>query len=464
VISACSPKDPGPEIVYNGTVAIIGAGAAGLYAADILHTKGIKVVIFEARDQMGGRVRSLRNQSIEKYPMMQEMSSDFPVELGAQTIIGSDSIFGKVFQAYSLPTLEYPPSANHFVLENVPKSESDWAGDADFAAAKSFRANLRNNVGNTSSVQQVIQASGINARAFGMLNGQIGNAYGSTNENIGIGELAEEEKLRLTDGKIIGLKTNPMHDVLISRFSNIQTLVQLNTPITSINYSADPIVLTAKDGSTYQANKVIVTTPISVLKSGLMTFSPGLPGTFASSLARFEMGATLRVVLEFKKNFWGDTVGYILGSSNIPEYLSVGVGRSVFNASLSVTLSGNKAVEYSALGAAGMVDAILADIDLLYAGQGTLYVRSILNSLPADKKYIYVLEDWTKVSYISGGYSYPLPGATNADRKALGQPINDKLFFAGEATDVSGQAGMVNGALASAERVVIDVINAIKKV
>ncbi|NOT75494.1 MAG: hypothetical protein HOP08_11225 [Cyclobacteriaceae bacterium] len=62
---------------------------------------------------------------------------------------------------------------------------------------------------------------------------------------------------------------------------------------------------------------------------------------------------------------------------------------------------------------------------------------------------------------MKGGFSYPLAGATNEDRKTLCKPISDKLFFAGEATDVTGQAGMINGALASAERVVEDVVKSI---
>ncbi len=457
-LAACAPKDPGPEVVYSGTVAVIGAGTAGLYAADILHTKGIKVKIFEARDQIGGRVRSLRNQSLDQYPVTPILSSDYPVELGAQTTLGSDSLFGKIFKAYSLASVEFPVSSTNYVMDKLAKSEADWGSDPDFAAAKNFRKNLRGNVGNASTVLQAIQSAGIKERAYGILNGTIGNAYGSNNTLTGIGELAEEETLRTTDGLIIAPKSNPMQDILISRFSNVQSLVQVNTPIVSVNYSADPIVLTAKDGTTYTADKVIVTVPVSVLKTGVMSFTPGLPGTFSGSLAKLQMGASIRVVLEFKKNFWGDTVGFILGSSGAPEYLSAGLGRGQVNTTLSVTVNGDLATQYSALGD-GVVEAILADLDLLYAGQGTQFIRK-----DSALKNIFIVQDWTKMPYLLGGYSYPLPGAKNTDRKSIGQSINDKLFFAGEATDVSGQAGTVNGALASAERVTQEVVTAIKKV
>ncbi len=466
LLSACASKDPGPQIAYSGTVAIIGAGAAGLYVADILHSKGIAVKIFEARDQIGGRIRSLRNQPYKLpdppipppdflYPDIPLLSSDFPLELGAQTIIGSDSIFGKIFRDFNLPTTEFLPATTNFVLDNMAKSATDWGGDSDFVAASNFRANLKNNVGSAQTVLQA--ASGIGARAQGMLNGEIGNFYGGDNNVAGIGELAEEETLRTTGGEIIALKANPMQDALISRFSAIQSLAQLNMPITMVNYGGDKVTLTAKDGSTFEADKVIVTVPVSMLKSGGINFSPGLPGSFTSSLAKLGMGASLRVILEFKKNFWGDSVGFIYGSSNVPEYFSMGLGRSQFNATLSVTVNGERGKAYSDMGD-GAVNAILADIDLLYAGQGTQFIRKDI-APPNDS--IHIIHDWTKTAYIMGGYSYPLAGANNADRKAIGLPVNGKLFFAGEATDISGQAGMVNGALASAERAAQNVIDSI---
>lgn len=460
LIQGCGPKDPGPELNYSGTVAIIGAGAAGLYVADILHSKGVKVQIFEARDQIGGRIKSLRNQSETKYPTAAMMSSDFPLELGAQTIIGSDSIFGKIFQAYNLAVQEYPATANAFVLGNVPKTGSDWGSDADYVAAKNFIANLKNNAGSSQTVQQAVAAAGINSRAYGMLNGAIGNFYGGDNESMGIGAIADGLKLNPTDGKIIGLVSNPMQDTLISRFSAVQEFVQLNTPITSINYSALPIVLTAKDGTTFQADKVVVTVPASILKSNGISFSPGLPSSITSALSRIGMGSTMRMLVEFKKNFWGDTVSFIQGSTNVPEYFSAGVGRGQFNRTMSITVNGAKAAQYANMEDQAVLDAVLADVDLLYAGQGTQFVRYDVND---PTKRLFIRENWSKADYILGGYSYPLAGAKTDDRKAIGQPQNDKLYFAGEATDVSGQAGMVNGALASAERAAQEVVESIKK-
>ena len=74
---------------------------------------------------------------------------------------------------------------------------------------------------------------------------------------------------------------------------------------------------------------------------------------------------------------------------------------------------------------------------------------------------IYIIKDWSKDEFIKGGYSYPLASATANDRLALSKPVNNKLFFAGEATDTKGDAGTVSGALSSAERVSEEVVKSI---
>ena len=153
-------------------------------------------------------------------------------------MIGTDSIMAKIFTAYSLPTVQYDPIANYLVMENVAKTGSGWGSDPSYGAASSFLAGLATHSASTQSVQQEIAAAGVDPKAFDMLNGQIGNTWGTSNSSLGIGNTSEELALRSTDGKIIGLSANPLQDALVSRFSEVQSLVKLNTPIQSINYGA----------------------------------------------------------------------------------------------------------------------------------------------------------------------------------------------------------------------------------
>ena len=472
LLSSCKKNDAGPEVNYSGTVAIIGAGAAGLYAADILRSKGIKIVVLEAGNELGGRIKTLRNQATipnqspsficNVLPPDLPSIADFPVELGAEITHGSDSIWGMIIKNLNVPTIDLAAATDQFILDQTAKSFSAWSGDSDFNSVQSFISGLPTYSGGALSVQQ---AAGISDRGQALLNSQVGNYYGSSSSQVGARGLAQGLALIKNDGKWLVLKANPLQDLLLSRFSSVTPLIQMNTPVTSINYGTDPITLMDKSGNMIQADKVIVTVPVSILKGGAISFSPALPGTMTNSLANIGMDASVRVILEFKKNFWGAATGFIWGGATGPQYFNAGVGRSENYKTLSITINGPKATELSKLGPK-MIEPILAELDAVYAGQGTLFVRRNITADPMDPHYneiLFIIEDWAKEEFIKGGYSYPLVNATNDDRKNIGMPINDKLFFAGEATDVNGDAGTINGALASAERVAEEVVKSITK-
>lgn len=455
-LSSCKKDDPVPELQYDGTVIVIGAGPAGLYAADILMTKGVNVVVLEATDQIGGRVASLRNQEDLPYQSI----ADFPVELGAEYWQGNDSILGKIVANLNLQTVELTEDGRKYILGNEVKSAADWAGNGDFAAVKAFLDGIKTYTGPATSMKDA--AGGLSENAHALMNGQAANFYGSSSDRVGIKGISEQMKLIDHDLKYYVLKHNTMQDLMISRFDNVYKHVQLNSPVKSVNYSTDPVKILLEDGTEVTGNKVIVTVPVPILKNGI-TFSPGLPPSKVAALGRLGMDPSMRVILDFKKNFWGDESSFIWGGSLAPQYFSGGFGRSEFFQTMSVTINGPKALELSNLGSEDeIVMTILAELDKLYDNQATAFIRK--NLPPDDNKMIYFVKDWTKEKYVQGGFSYPLAATTLDDRTALMEQIDDRLFFAGEATDISGEPGTINGALTSAERVAEDVVLSIKKV
>jgi monoamine oxidase len=72
-------------------------------------------------------------------------------------------------------------------------------------------------------------------------------------------------------------------------------------------------------------------------------------------------------------------------------------------------------------------------------------------------EYAYV-HDWQSDPFARGAYSYGKAGESEAPR-ILGMPIEGTLFFAGEATDVSGHTGTVHGAIASGQRAAVEIHN-----
>jgi len=468
-LTACSKEeDPNPSVPNDVDVVIIGAGAAGLYAADILQTKGLKVTILEASPRVGGRVRTLKSSDKPSSSLLftspSPLSSDFPTELGAEQIIGSDSIWNKIIDQLKLSTVDLESNApDNYFLDNTFVENTVAQADSDFIAAKNFFDNLSSYSGSNVSVQQAIQAAGINPRVHAILNSWIGNKYGTSNELLGIKPIADgltqlarnEKKLLLTD--------NPMQDALLSKFSAVVSGVQVNKVVKSIDYSGSKVIISGNislpaggvEPFSIEASKVIVTVPVSILKAGDITFNPALPSNKITALSNLEMDSSLRVLLDFKANFWGLSSGFLYGGAASPEYLNAGIGRSESNKTLSITVNGAKATEFSALGT-DVIPVLLNEMDVVFGGKASLNVRKDLND-----KIISVIQDWSKEKYIRGGVSYLKPEGSNQDRANLATALNSKIFFAGEATDSQGESGTINGALLSGERAANEIINSI---
>jgi monoamine oxidase len=222
-------------------------------------------------------------------------------------------------------------------------------------------------------------------------------------------------------------------------------------------------VITLENGETVEANMVIVTVPIPVLRTGI-TFSPPLPEAKLNAINRIGMDPCMRVVLDFKKNFWGEDSAFTWGAITAPQMFNAGFGRSEFSKTLSITICGPKALELSAKPTEiDIVNEILAELDVIYDGQATLFIRKeIVNDV--EGQIVYFIKDWTKDPVTQGGFSYPQLVTTVADREALAARTGGNLYFAGEATDISGDAGTIMGALASADRVTTEVIESIRGV
>jgi monoamine oxidase len=76
---------------------------------------------------------------------------------------------------------------------------------------------------------------------------------------------------------------------------------------------------------------------------------------------------------------------------------------------------------------------------------------------PAPDPVAAQFHNWQRDPWSNGSYTYVAVGGLKA-RKALAKPIDGVLFFAGEATDWSGEASTVAGAIKSGTRAAREVI------
>jgi monoamine oxidase len=468
-ISSCKDNEVRPQIQYDGTVGVIGAGAAGLFAADYLLEQGIKVDILEASERIGGRVRTLR--AFDKtgeglwFNENAKLSSDFPVELGADRALGSDSIWTKFINQQKYVTFPLGDrSKDLFWINNTLLNYTEASALAEFQTAQTFFDSLNAQATSSQTVQDAIQSAGINSPYDLILQGWIGNQHGTSNNRLGLGGVAEALQTRQRNNNNLLLANNPMADVLIGTFIRASERVQLNMVVTQIDYSGDKVIVsgekrnaTSSEPFSLTYDKLIVTVPVSILKSGDISFNPPLSAAKEGALSNIGMDPSIRVVLDFRKNFWQSGFQHIYGAEQGIEYFNPATeGRSSVARSLSVTISGEKAQQLSTLDK-GIIPVLLNELDAIYDGQASANVRR--DTVSDD--YIAVIQNWGKESFIKGSMSYLKPGASIADRETLSLPIGQTLYFAGEATDFSGEAGTINGALLSAERVAKEIIDSI---
>jgi monoamine oxidase len=102
-------------VTRNNSVLIIGAGAAGLAAARDLAASGLGVTILEARDRIGGRVHTIRDESF-----------NLPIELGAEFVHGKHPALFKLLDSSRTPLLDV--TERHWYFENgvVSRSNEFW--------------------------------------------------------------------------------------------------------------------------------------------------------------------------------------------------------------------------------------------------------------------------------------------------------------------------------------------------
>jgi monoamine oxidase len=432
LFSSCNKKDVVKPGNWKGDVIIIGAGIAGLHTAKLLLDLGINVTILEASGKTGGRIQALSG------------FADFDIQLGAEEVHGDKSEWYNLVTATPGVSLHIPNGEDYFFMNNTLKSETAWAGDATLVQAQTFESTARNYSGADKTVHEAEVAQGNNPANYEISNALIGNEYGTGNNRLSIKGITEEDNLWTSGDKNYNLKTGSYADVLHHHHAAAIDKVTLNSPVTKVDYNGSKLAVTTAAGKVYNADRVVITVPLAVLKSGQIEFAPTLPATKTTAISNIGMGAGMKVILKFKTRFWDGAMETIIGGPKSVEMWTPGLGKS--NAPiLTAFVMGEKAEYLSSLGN-DATNVLLAELNQMYGGSTA--------TAAFDAAYIM---DWGKQPYILGAYSYPVVGGGIAQRVQLAASIDKKLFFAGEATNTTGHSATVHGALETAIRVVNEV-------
>ena len=432
-LSSCD-KDRLPDKQYTGRVVIIGAGASGLYAAKLLRQHGADVQILEASNRAGGRV----------FP--DSSFADIPVERGAEEVHGKRSVWYDMVSASG--GFAKAGNDDYAELDGVLHEVSTLNRDSDFEAARNFINQAVHYRGNDVSVATHYRQNNLSSRTAHFVNAGLGNEYGTDNQQLSILGIAEEDQLWNSGNSNYTRKNGSLYDVLLREFSEEIALIRFQTEVVSVAYGGNVISILDSKSNEFQAEKVIICVPLTQLKKASIAFKPSLPESKMDAINHIGMGPGIKVHLKFSSRFWAENTGSIYSAGVVPEYWDGHAGRGADDV-LTAFIMGDSAAQLSGKTDSEILKSCVDDLERLYPGQAaSRFERGLVTN-------------WTQMPFIEGAYSFPVVGGGIQNRKVLSEPLNNQLFFAGEATHFEGHSGTVHGALETAFRAVKELLDGV---
>ena len=213
----------------------------------------------------------------------------------------------------------------------------------------------------------------------------------------------------------------------------------LGQAVTEIDHSGPAIVVTTAGGATFEADMVIVTVPLGVLKDDFIGFRPQLPVRKRDAIAELEMGVLNKAYLLFDDVFWDREVERL-------QYVSADGGQWAETISL-YPYTGQPILAMLNSATFGTRLEQLSDREVVARAVAALL--NMYGDVPPPREAR--ITRWRSDPWAHGSYSYVPAGSSFAEHAALGEPVGDKLFFAGEATSEDYPA-TVHGAYLSGVR------------
>jgi len=429
-LEACAKADADDVSEIDGPVCIIGAGAAGIYAAAYLMNRGVDVIILEAASFTGGRIRS------------QDSFADFPVELGAEEIHGRRSLLYDLALAFAQADILPEPGENYYWINNVLRDDYYFkhsevlqgGGQTLLQIAESLAAYEGPDI----SLQEYLQNFPIDPALFEIANAIIANEYGTQLDRISMFALREAEQRYASGIDGYFLKNRSMWSLFESAFPEAIAKVKLNEPVSDILIKDEELIVKTIYDAEYSAKKVLITVPISILQQSFITFNPPLPQAKQDAIAAIKMDVGSKFILRFSAPFWDEATGAILGGLRIPEYWVSSAGKNSATSTLTAFVMGDKAAYFQGMTDSQIQAELLDELGSMYPTQN-----------PSELCTGILVQQWADEPFIRGAYSYPSPGSTGM-REILSEPVGNSLYFAGEACNVNGHIATVHGAMESA--------------
>ena len=211
-----------------------------------------------------------------------------------------------------------------------------------------------------------------------------------------------------------------------------------SAPVNRVQWSGHAVSLDTPARS-FEGERVVVTVPVGVLQQAdavsSIRFDPEPPG-LRESAAAIGMGVVIRVVVTFRERIWPSALGFLLTDEPVPTWWGSTPDQPRV---LTGWVGGSRA---RALGS-------LSQDQLQQQVTGSL--ARIFQRSPAEINNLITgchINNWSTHPWSFGGYSYATPESSEAIA-ALCRPVDDTLYFSGEALYTGGSPGTVEAAIVS---------------
>lgn len=377
---------------------IVGAGSAGIGAAREAQARGLSVIAFEAMERAGGRAFTDHD------------TFGLPWDYGCHWLhSGSINIMREFADRLGF-RYERDRSTWHLQANGTPMPP-DHQAEVDASCARCYQAvATAGHAGLDLPVSAVVDAA---EPGFDLFNMEIHAEWG-----VPIDQLSTLDATRYRDTD----ENWPVVDgygAIVAKLA-IGLPIETASPVTHIDWERRPAKVTTTHG-VVEAGAVLITVSTNILAAETITFDPPLPDWKVAAAHAVPLGSANKVAFAIDGRYLGvehhtDIVVPAAGGTLVSFQLRP-YGRNMANG----YLAGPLGRDAEAAGEEAMQELML---DALANAVGS-DVRHHVTAIACSR--------WGAEPTILGAYAAALPGHAD-DRTKLATPLDDQLFFAGEAT------------------------------
>lgn len=447
---------PAATMVERHDVVVIGAGVSGLACAQRLHEAGVDFLLLEAAGRVGGRIQT-------DYTI----GAGRPFEIGALMVHGKRVVTHSWLQELGLHARPLPTTRRARFWRNGRVERLPLGGNvfhrtiglrAFYQGAFTLPKRFAAYDGPDLSLAEWLERQDALPGAKLLVNLLYAHAAAADPDALGVRGPAEESALATEEFGYSNFQVVEGYASLVERRSEpFAGRIRLNTRVTSVRRDEMGVRLEVRTGDRadeIRAGRVVVTLPLGVLKAEAVAFDPPLPPEKRAAIRAIAFGDAMVILLRLR----GDNLAERLGDFGL---LWAEGGPTSFHRPYVSTPDPLPVLDGFLVGREARRRASFTDAELQEVTLEELRA-SVPPSVHLGEVEAFACSRWPLQPFTQGGYSFLPPGATVQHRRDLAAPVDDVLFFAGEATHTRGESATIHGAIETGYRAAAEVIASLR--